>query len=215
MAAFSFSFRDYWTRPTIFNSIYVNFGVNYDGKTYGQIYSVNPKDWSTIWIDDIRAGVWLDRWYMKYDTPRGIIEYADAYPKKAYQLFSQWSVLRFVSGQEIFWGGNQKIGDTVTTSFVVNPFTSTFPTPPGSGTQTMKFLTQYSSFKTKKNVTYKDVIVVTYDQNFNGKNIGARYWFARGKGIIQLSWRNNGQDIALSLNNPLVSTFSNVPPLKA
>ena len=49
-----FYFKDYWTRPTLSNSVSVNFGTNYDGKNYTQLFSLDPKDITTVRIDDVQ-----------------------------------------------------------------------------------------------------------------------------------------------------------------
>ena len=207
----TFYFGDYWPQPTIFTSIRQD-GINFDGTTFSSVFSVDPNDTTTIRQDDYVDGEWRDRWILKYG-PDGVLEIADEYKADFYQFWTNRRVVAFAHGKEIKWGGDQKLGDVIDADATIDWLRSTFFTAPSRGRQRVEFFDQFNRFTVADgSAQYNDVIEVIYDQTWNGKTAGARMWFARGIGIIQLSWRHEGQDTDM-IKSPMVFKFSAVEPV--
>lgn len=198
----TFLFSDYWPKPTVGNLVKIDYGIT-AGQRLRSIFS-NSGD-NKIWhqddyTDDKWTATWINNYFYIDDNgkQKGIVEIADWYPARNWlqNIFSPISVTTFYKGYEIPWGGVQKVGDVIDAKLWINPLKSSFPTWGSTGRQVVKFVKRYFTFKTvDKKQTYTDVVEITYDQTFGDKTAGARYWYAKGIGIVQMQWRGFGQDV--------------------
>lgn len=208
----TFYFGDYWPKPTLTKSISQE-GTNYDGGTLKSTFAVDPNDSNIIWQDEYVNGKWQDRWIIK-TGPDQVVETADIYPAMRYQFWTSKRITAFVPGKEIKWGGTQKLGDIINEPCKISWFRSTLFTPGITGNQVVEFYDQYTNFTVADgSAQYKDVLEVIYDQTWNNKTAGARMWFARGIGIVQLSWRDTFKDTDM-VKKPMVYKFTDIDPIK-
>ena len=196
----TFLFSDYWPKPNEGELYRIDYGVT-AGLHLSSIFSYHD---GNIWYqDDYTDDKWTATWVNKYHYTNngediGIIEIADWYPSTTWinKLFGKIKVTGFWPGYEIPWGGVQKVGDVIDKKLMISPFHSTPLAWFTSGRQVVKFVGRYDSMTLiDKSATYNDVIEITYDQSFASKTAGARYWYARGVGIIQMQWRGNSADV--------------------
>lgn len=210
----NFSFKDYWPKPSLDYSISQE-GTNFDGTTLKSTFALNPNDINIIWQDDYIDGVWQARWILQYDTPNGVIESADIYPAKTYQFWTGKRTTAFVSGKEIWWGGKQQLGDIVEHPCQISWWKSTLFTPGIKGNQIVEFYDHYARYTVADGTAqYKDVLEVMYDQTWNGRTTGARMWYAKDIGIVQLSWRSEFEDTEM-IKKPMVYNFSQIEAIKS
>lgn len=190
----AFLFREYWPQPKVGELSIFNFGFGADNKSYCWI-TWNSGDDRHFLQEDYHDNKWTSTWVMDYYDHRGVVEIADVYPKYAFQFWTKYRTTMFEAGKEIIWGGLQNVGDEIINEIKIDAFDSTLGTVGTSGYQRVKFCNQYSLFQTKYG-NYNDVIEVEYDQSFGGgKSVGWRAWHARGKGITQIQWRSDGNDL--------------------
>lgn len=197
----TFLFSDYWPQPAMGSLVVVDYGIT-AGLHLSSIFSYGD---GSIWYqDDYTDNKWTATWVNNYhyidSTGKdwGIREIADWYPATSWpqKMFSSIKVTAFCKGYEIFWGGLQKVGDVIDAPIRIDPFKSSFPSWPTPGRQVVKFVGRYDSMTLiDKSMTHKDVVEITYDQTFGSKTAGARYWYAKGKGIVQMQWRGNAVDV--------------------
>ena len=200
----TFYFGDYWPRPAVGQTFTLDYGTGADGLNLKSVYS-NSGDDKVFLINDYHGGQWRDQWVINYYHERGVLETADLYPKKSYQFWVDKRTTAFQTGYEIPWGGTQKIGDVIDQELRISFWKSTFFEFPTTGRQVVKFVNRYANFTTADGKNqYRDVLEVTYDQTFGDKTAGNRGWYAKDYGLIQLTWRSNGNDVG----NPMVATVS-------
>lgn len=191
----NFHFRDYWAQPKVGELAIFDFGKGADNKPYSWI-TWNSGDNRHFYQEDYHDNKWTSTWVMDYYDPRGVVETADIYPRYAYQVWTKYRTTAFVSGKEILWGGQQKIGDEFTVDLQIDPVKSTKFEAPTPGKQHVAFVRYYpTGMAVDGSKKYNDVIEVIYDQTFGNKTVGWRAWYAKGIGIFQLGWRSNGKDI--------------------
>lgn len=211
MADETFNFSDYWPKPTIAESI-EQVGTNFDGTTFKSTFALDPNDTTTVWQDDYVDGEWRDRWVLKIKDGE-VVEVADEYKADFYQFWTNRRVTAFADGSEIKWGGTQHLGDVIEEPAQISWWKSTFFTAPSLGLQRVEFYDQFNRFTVADgSAQYNDVLEVIYDQTWNGKTAGARMWFAKGIGIIQLSWRHESQDTEM-VKSPMVFSFNKIPAI--
>lgn len=195
----TFFFSDYWPHPKVGELVKIDYGVT-AGLHLSSICS-NSGDNKIFYLDDYTDNVWTATWVNDYyhvdknGIAKGLMETEDWYPAKSYQkVWGNIRATKFVPGYEIPWGGVQKIGDKIDAKLIIDPVRSTFFTAPAFGRQVVEFVSRSDTF-TVGSKTYYDVVEITYDQTFGSKTAGARYWFAKGMGIVQMKWRSNGSDV--------------------
>lgn len=198
----TFLFSDFWPKPAVGELAVIDYGITAD-LHLSSIFS-NSGDNKTFYQDDYTDNKWTATWVNNYHyqdsmgNMLGIMEVADWYPATDFlrKLSGPIRVTAFVKGYEIPWGAEQKVGDTISKPIKIDSFKSTFFTPPATGRQVVKFVNYFDTFTTVdgKN-TYSSVVEVTYDQTFGKTTAGARSWFAKGKGIVQMQWRGNSVDV--------------------
>lgn len=200
----AFYFREYWPQPKVGQLVINDQGIGADNKPISFI-TWNSGDDKVFYQEDYHDNQWKATWVNDYYDWRGLVEKADIYPKRKYQVWTDYRTVAFKPGKEIFWGYVQNVGDEFNSPIEIDPITSTKFEWPQKGNQYVKFCNQYSLFKTadgKK--TYNDVIEVIYDQSFGSSPAaGARSFFAKGLGIVQLTWRYDGKDVG----GPLISNI--------
>lgn len=196
----NFLFSDYWPKPKVGELVVYDYGVT-AGLHLSSITS-NSGDNKTFYLDDYTDNKWTATWvnnYYYYSSKgeyKGIMEVADWYP--ATDARKIWGPIRntvFVKGYEIAWGGIQKVGDKIDVPLKIDSLKSTFFTGPATGRQIVAFVNRYDTFKSLNGSSYTDVLEIAYDQSWGSKTSGARYWYARAQGIVQMQWRGNGADV--------------------
>lgn len=198
----SFKFSDYWPQPEIGKTVTFDYGVGADGKSLVSTYT-NSGDSKVFYLDDYVDGQWKDRWVLDYFTDRGILETADVYPAHSYQFWTSRRTTAFIPGYEIPWGNEQEVGDRIDREICISLWRSTPIEWCSQGRQVVEFVKQQKTFTAKNGLKYKDVLEVTYDQSFGGKpSVGNRGWYAKGIGLVQLTWRSEGNDVG----NPMPAT---------
>lgn len=196
----TFLFSDYWPQPQPGVLVVVDYGITANLHLSSIFSYVDGSIWHQDDYTDTKwTATWINNYHYIDSTGKdwGIRELADWYPATSWpqKMFGSIKVTAFTKGYEIFWGGFQKVGDIIDAPIKIDPFKSTFPAWPSTGRQVVKFVGRYDRMTlVDKSATYNDVIEVTYDQTF-GKTAGARYWYARGKGIVQMQWRGNAVDV--------------------
>lgn len=143
-----------------------------DGAPFTSVFSYDTGSDSMLYNNYDRDGVWLNKWYYRYNVGSGINEWRDDYPgdKKVVML------------PPIGWGEFQAIPSTYENKPQFNPLLC-WPPAFGSGEQIVAFEEHTSMIV--QGVHYDDVIVFSYLQSWNGKPAtGARYWMALGIGPI-------------------------------
>ena len=191
----SFLFSDYWPTPKVGGSVTFDYGLGADGKNLTSVYT-NSGDSSIFYLDDYIDGEWKDRWVLDYYTERGILETADLYPAKSYQFWTSRRTTGFTRGKEIPWGNVQNVGDIIDQEIEISFWNSTPFEWWSKGRQRVEFVKHQKTFTAKNGKKYKDVLEVTYDQSFGDKpSVGNRGWYAKGIGLVQLTWRSEGNDV--------------------
>jgi len=156
---------------------------------------------SMLYIDYDAHLTWKDTWYYNV-TKEGLMEWRDDYPGK-----------KVVMSPGIGWGGVQDIGG----SYINYPkmsFFQSWPPAMASGIQIVAYeqlLPDYGYWLpddgslVAKGRNYKDVLVFTYLQSWDGKpGGGARYWMAKGIGPVSVQWI--AQDPKDPYGKPLIET---------
>lgn len=137
---------------------------------------------------DYDNGVYSDTWYIQYDTNLGVKEWRDDYPQtNSFLAYVFGPTRKQVLSAPILWGNKVTIVEIVSSAPKYSFFGST---PPlwGSGVQKVEFEELRSSIKLHNGMEYKDILVFSYRQTWNGKTTGARYFMANGVGPVAISW---------------------------
>lgn len=190
----SFFVRDYFPKPPVGSLSIHDLGKGVDGKAYSFVVW-NSGDNRHFYQEDYHDNKWTSTWVMDYLGDRGVLETADIYPRRSYQIWTSYRTTAFVKGKEIFWGGIQNVGDEFNSPIQIDPIASTKIEAPTTGNQRVKFCNKYNAL-----LGYNDVLEMEYDQSFaGGKSVGWRAWHAKGVGIIQIKWRYEGKDIGSTI----------------
>ena len=159
---------------------------------------------SMLYIDyDARLN-WKDTWYYQYRPGFGIAEWRDDCPGGK----------KVVMNPPIGWGEYVDIGNGYINYPKMSPLQS-WPPAMAKGVQIChyeKLLDKWSfivpsdpQFGTNSVASYKDVLVFTYLQSWDGKpGGGARYWMAKGIGPVSVQWL--AQDPTDPYGKPLIET---------
>ena len=136
---------------------------------FTSVFSYDAGSDSMLYNNYDANGVWLNKWYYRYNPGFGIAEWRDDYPGNK----------KVVLNPPIGWGEFQDVGS----NYIDYPrfdFFKCWPPATSNGVQIVHFEQHLSTF-----LSYQDVIQFTYLQNWNGKPAtGARYWMALGVGPI-------------------------------
>ena len=189
----SFDIKQYWPQPKPNQLIQHEYYNPADQKTITNVFYTKPND-PYVYQEDYHGGQWTATWVMDYNHPNGVMEMVDIYPAKKYQFWTKYRTTAFVEGKEIPWGKVQKIGDHIDQELEISFFKSTPFIFPEKGRQIVDFVAHYEVFITN-GAKYFDVLEITYDQTFGKMTAGARSFFAKGIGIVQLQWRGFGKDV--------------------
>lgn len=140
---------------------------------FTSVFSYDKGSDSMLYNNYDSNGVWLNKWYYKYQPGFGVAEWRDDYPNNK----------KVVLNPPIGWGEFINVGG----SYQNKPqfdFFRCWPPAQGSGDQIV-YMEQHLSSFTACAITYQDVIQFTYLQSWGGKPAtGARYWMALGKGPV-------------------------------
>lgn len=188
----TYNIKEYWPQPQLNRIIQHEYYNPADQKIIRNVFYIKDK---YVYEEDYHGGVWTASWVMDYNNPRGVMELVDIYPAKSYQIWTKYRTTAFVSGKEIPWGNVQKVGDRIDQELEISFFKSTPFIWPEKGRQVVDFVAHHDKFTNSKGDTYYDVLEITYDQTFGKMTSGARSFFARGIGIVQLQWRGYGKDV--------------------
>ena len=185
----SFDIKQYWPQPKLNQLIQHEYYNPADQKTITNVFYTKPND-PYVYEEDYHGGQWTATWVMDYNHSDGVMEMVDIYPAKKYQFWTKYRTTGFVEGKEIPWGKVQNIGDRIDEELEISIFKSTPFIFPEKGRQVVDFVAHHESFN-----EYKDVLEITYDQTFGKMTAGARSFFARVIGILQLQLRGFGKDV--------------------
>ncbi|MFA5160887.1 MAG: hypothetical protein WC421_01460 [Elusimicrobiales bacterium] len=189
---------DYWPqpasgKPAVFN--YFNKGGLPANMT--SVFSRQPD--GTVWQDDYLNGKWKDRWLLRYDPLRGVVEFGDDYPSSGAEaaILGPVKKMRFRSGGEILWGGHQPVGGKLECGIYLDVLASHML--PGQavaqkGHQSVWFAKVLPFFEDVLGRRHGETLMLFYQQDWNGGvPIGALYWMEKGVGPVQLQWAGNYQ----------------------
>lgn len=172
----------YWPKPTGSQTL-----VNTFDNGFVHEYSAAPGGYR---LRETLNGVWQDDWFYRIDPARGVLEYADDYPKtKWFQKLMVWATVvhqPMVPGKEIVWGNKQEPIDTIEGPCETSGIGGQ------CGWQRVQFKSIWPMWKTPAGM-FPDVLVLEYWQTWGtGKSKGATMWFAPGMGQIQAVWEADG-----------------------
>ena len=165
------------------------------------VFSYDKGSDSMLYIDYDAHLTWKDTWYYRYNVGSGINEWRDDYPGK-----------KVVMSPPIGWGEWQDLGSDYITYPKMNPLQS-WPPAMAKGIQICHYeqlLPTYgyripSDGLDARYAQYKDVLVFTYMQSWDGKpGTGARYWMANGVGPVSVQWL--AQDPKDPYSKPIIET---------
>ena len=106
----AFLVRDYWPQPRPGELSIHDFGNGFDGKRYSFMVW-NKGDDRHFYQEDYHDNKWQSTWLMDYLGDKGVTEYADVYPRRSYQVWTDYRTTAFTKGNEIQWGGLHEIGN--------------------------------------------------------------------------------------------------------
>jgi hypothetical protein len=190
----TFVIKEYWPQPQLNQLIQHEYYNPADQKTITNVFYTKPND-PYVYQEDYHGGKWTATWVMDYNHPNGVMELVDIYPAKKYQFWTKYRTTAFVSGKEIPWGKVQMIGDHIDQELEISFFKSTPFIWPEKGRQIVDFVAYYDTYN-----GYKDVLEITYDQTFGKMTAGARMFYAKGIGIVQLQWRGFRTDVGTPMS---------------
>ena len=190
----NFLIREYWPQPKKDELIHHEYYNPADQKTITNVFYIKPND-PYVYQEDYHGGKWTATWVMDYNHPNGVMELIDIYPAKKYQFWTKYRTTAFENGKEIPWGKIQKVGDKIDQELKISFFKSTPFIWPEKGRQVVEFVDHYEKFITTNSVEYNDVLEVAYDQTFGKTTSGARMFFAKNIGIIQMQWRGFTKEV--------------------
>ena len=205
-----FKIIEYWPFPAL-NTKAIFTYYNPD-KSSANVVSNFHLDMNTqsILCEDYVAGKYQDTWYLRYDYIKGVVEWRDDQPLSGALswIFGSTKKIVYKSGNEILWGVNQNIGDTIENSIVID-FSKSTGALPASGWQVVKFNNHYSTYVDCIGQTWNDVLEFTYTQTWGSKTTGAIYRNAKGIGPIEIQWVgiNNNKTI---ITPPIAAKVKNV-----
>lgn len=192
----TFLFSDYWPQPSLGTLVIMEYSVK--GLQYSSIIGYeNESIWYQYnYIDNKWTETLVYNYHYIDTTGKDIgikeIENQSIVTSFLQKIFMNIKRTKFCKAYEIRWGGLQKIGDIIDSQIKIDTFKSSFPIWPLSSRQVVKFVGCYDSLTlVDQSETYNDIIEITYDKILASKTIGARYWYAKGIGIIQMQQRIN------------------------
>lgn len=191
---------EYWPKPAygwIRQFHYKDVGPQPDTTVHGTMpdlhswFTYDPSTESVLYIDYDDKMKWKDTWYLKY-TYNGVEEWRDdnlVEPESwKTKLFGNRNKIVFYDGYPIFWGNACEIGKTYFNYPKANPFAS-WPPQNIKGTQSFCYQEKLDTFN-----GYKDVVTLIYNQSWQKKNYGAKYWMAKGIGPVAVQWVMRAED---------------------
>ena len=171
----TFAYHDTTGKVQPFTSIFC-----YDPNTN----SMCCQDYAT----NIDVLAYKDTWFIQFDPKLGVKEWRDDYPQTNSFLASIFGpIKKQVLSSPILWGNEVTIGNVVSSAPTYSFFGSTPPII-GTGFQEVVFEELLTSMTLFTGMVFKDVLVFSYRQSWNGKNKGAKYWMAKGVGPVAISW---------------------------
>lgn len=191
---------DYWPQPPlgkIHHFHYTDAGPTSDTNApvkLDDMYSLfvqDPDTNSVLYVDYDKDVKWKDTWYLQYRQGYGIAEWRDdnIIEKEDWKtkIFGKRNKIVFRKNYPIWWGDFCEIGKEYT-NHPSSDFFASCPPQFINGTQTTKYESKLDSFTLSNGDTYKNVIVIMYQQSWGSKTAGARYWMAKGIGPVAVQW---------------------------
>lgn len=191
---------DYWPAPPLGRIVkfhYVDVGPEPDTNIPGTMPDMHSwfvwddKSDSILYVDYDKDMKWKDTWYLRYKIGYGIAEWRDdnIIEKESIstKIFGNRNKIVFQDKKPIWWGDYCEIGK----DYQNNPKSDFFACSPPqmlNGTQSFNYTQKLDKFTTKHGDTYKDVLVLIYQQSWGNKTGGAKYWMARGIGPVAVQW---------------------------
>lgn len=133
-------------------------------------------------------GVWLNTWFYRNDPEQGVLEWRDDYPQESPLASKVWgNVRKQVYSEPIKWGWEVEIGEKLENHPVTDCWRSS-PPQFGTGTQSVLFEELHENLTFPNGMSYKNVLQFVYQQSWNTKTTGARYWSAEFTGPVAQQW---------------------------
>ena len=189
----SFFVPDYWPQPALGKPRIFDY-FNKDGSPCNQRSVFTRMPDGSISQYDYVNGVWKDRWLLRYDIKRGVIEFGDDYPTTGTEaaIIGPLKRMRFKPGKEILWGAVQDVNDHFSVPVECDALASTMIPMQAlftKGNQAIYFTGRVPSFTDVLGQKHGDTILCFYQQDWNGgDDVGALYWFEKGVGPVQIQW---------------------------
>jgi hypothetical protein len=134
------------------------------------------------------SNVWQNTWFLRLGVQGLIEEWRDDTPLTGWEAMIFGSKKTVLLEPAITWGGDaQEIGRIAANIPEIQGLKSVPPQLDQNGFQAVAFESVVDSFTTDHGV-YNDVLVMSYQQTFNKKTAGARFWMAHGIGPIAQQW---------------------------
>jgi hypothetical protein len=187
--------KDYW--PQYFSprtgSVRFDYAANGALAKWTAVYYYDPST-AAMKLDSFDGNAqWKDSWYLQSvpgsGSNAGIWEVQDNSPQTNALLaliFGKLIIRRYKV--PIWWGNTINIGTIISNRPSLDPLRCV-PPQTGTGFQAILFEQFLDSFVSTTGVTYRNVLVMLYQQTWpGGTTAGARMWLAKGVGPVANQW---------------------------